>query len=63
MKNRDRILTSVKLDPTLWVSFKTKCAEDGFSFQKLATRAIYLYLTDMEFRKTIMNQLNTQLNN
>lgn len=56
MKNKDRKLTSVKLDPKLYEDFKLQCLKDKFSFQKLATRAIYLYLTDQEFKQQIINQ-------
>jgi TnpA family transposase len=55
----NRRLTSVKIDENLFELFKEKCVADVFTFQKLAERSIYLYLTDEEFRKKILNQLNT----
>ena len=39
----------------MWDRFKILCIKYKFSFQKLADRAIHLYLTDMEFRKKIHN--------
>ena len=57
----NRRLTSVKIDQYLFEQFKDKCTEDVFTFQKLAERSIYLYLTDQEFRKKILNQVNTEL--
>ena len=55
-------LTSVKVHRELFEEFKIECVKTKFSFQKLSDRAIYLYLTDEEFRKTIHNQTNLQLN-
>lgn len=57
----NRRLTSVKVDEHLFEQFKDKCVEDVFTFQKLAERSIYLYLTNLEFRKKILNQTNTEL--
>jgi hypothetical protein len=48
-------LTSVKISSDMWDPFKILCIKYKFSFQKLADRAIHLYLTDMEFRKKIHN--------
>ena len=39
-------LTSVKVQSDLFENFKIECVRRKFSFQKLADRAIYLYLTD-----------------
>jgi len=54
----EKKLTSVKIDINLWDPFKIECVRMKFSFQKLSDRAIYLFLTDEEFRKRIMNQTN-----
>ena len=54
-------LTSVKVQSDLFENFKIECVKRKFSFQKLADRAIYLYLTDDDFRKKITNQLNIDL--
>ena len=54
-------LTSVKVQSDLFENFKIECVKRKFSFQKLADRAIYLYLTDEDFRKQISNQNNLEL--
>ena len=54
-------LTSVKVHSGLFENFKIECVRRKFSFQKLADRAIYLYLTDEDFRKQITNQTNIEL--
>lgn len=47
---KEEKLTSVKITQPLFDKFKMACLEDNFSFKKLADRAIYLYLTDKDFR-------------
>ena len=54
-------LTSVKIQTDLFENFKIECVKRKFSFQKLADRSVYLYLTDEEFRKKITNQSLTEL--
>jgi hypothetical protein len=61
MSKKDLTLTSVKIDTNLWERFRLECIKRKFSFQKLADRAIYLYLTDEEFRRKITNQNTTEL--
>ena len=51
-------LTSVKVKSELFENFKIECVRRKFSFQKLADRALFLYLTDEDFRKQISNQTN-----
>jgi hypothetical protein len=58
---KDKTLTSVKIQSDLFQDFKIECVKRKFSFQKLADRAIYLYLTDEDFRRTISNQTNLEL--
>ena len=58
---KDMILTSVKVKSDLFENFKIECVKRKFSFQKLADRAIFLYLTDEDFRKQINNQTNLEL--
>jgi hypothetical protein len=58
---KDMTLTSVKVKSDLFENFKIECVKRKFSFQKLADRAIYLYLTDEDFRKSITNQTNLEL--
>jgi hypothetical protein len=57
MRNKDKKLTTVRLDPKLYDEFKFQCLKDNFSFQKLASRAIYLYLNDKEFKIKLQKQL------
>ena len=54
-------LTSVKVPEDLFEQFKIACVRYKFSVQKLTERSMYLYLTNEDFRKTIHNQLDTQL--
>lgn len=53
-------LTSVKVPEDLFEEFKIACVKYKFSVQKLTERAMFLYLTDEEWRKNIHNQLDTQ---
>jgi hypothetical protein len=61
MANKEMTLTSVKIQSDLFENFKIECVKRKFSFQKLADRAIYLYLTDEDFRKQISNQNTLEL--
>tara|TARA_Y100000389_G_scaffold149742_1_gene149171 strand:- start:95 stop:280 length:186 start_codon:yes stop_codon:yes gene_type:complete len=61
MSNKEKTLTSVKIQSDLFQEFKIECVKRKFSFQKLSDRAIYLYLTDEDFRKKITNQINLEL--
>ena len=47
----NKTLTSVKIDDSLFDEFKVACVRNKFSFQKLSERAMYLYLTNDDFRK------------
>ena len=60
---KDMTLTSVKVKSDLFENFKIECVKRKFSFQKLADRALFLYLTDEDFRKQITNQVNLEINN
>ena len=55
---KEEKLTSVKITQPLFDKFKLACLEDNFSFKKLADRAIFLYLTDEDFRKKV-HKLNS----
>jgi len=59
---KDDKLTSVEITKPLFNNFKMACLEDNFSFKKLANRAIFLYLTNKEFREKIHKQNNIELN-
>mgnify|MGYP000716136899 CR=1 FL=1 len=52
----DKKLTSVRVEQELFEQFKIQCVRHKFSFQKLADRAIFLYLTDDRFREKVHNQ-------
>ena len=52
----DKKLTSVRVEQELFEQFKIQCVRHKFSFQKLADRAIFLYLTDDKFREKVHNQ-------
>jgi hypothetical protein len=58
---KDLTLTSVKIQSDLFENFKIECVKRKFSFQKLSNRAIYLYLTNEDFRRQITNQNNIEL--
>ena len=58
---KEKTLTSVKIQSDLFQDFKIECVKRKFSFQKLADRAIHLYLTDDDFRRTINNHHNLEL--
>ena len=58
---KDMTLTSVKVKSDLFENFKIECVKRKFSFQKLADRSIFLYLTDENFRKQINNQINLEI--
>ena len=61
MTNKKQMtLTSVKVKSDLFENFKIECVKRKFSFQKLADRALFLYLTDESFRKQITNQINLE---
>ena len=56
MRNRDKKLTSVRLDPEVYQEFQRQCLKDNFSFQKLASRAIFLYINDKDFKLKLHKQ-------
>ena len=49
MPNKEKTLTSVKIQSDLFQDFKIECVKRKFSFQKLADRSLFLYLTDDDF--------------
>jgi len=58
---KEEKLTSVKITQPLFDRFKMACVQDNFSFKKLADRAIFLYLTDKNFRDQIHKQNNINI--
>ena len=63
MKSSQKKLTSVRVHPKLFTKFKELCLKEDFSFQKLADRCLYLFLTDKVFKEKILNQDNISLEN
>lgn len=61
MKSSDKRLTTVRIDDELFQEFKFQCIKDKFSFQKLASRSIFLYLTDKDFKQSIHNITNINI--
>jgi len=57
---KEEKLTSVKITQPLFDEFKMAALKDNFSFKKLADRAIFLYLTDKDFKKKVhkINSIN-----
>lgn len=53
MDTKGRVLTSVKVDKEIFEEYKVACVKYKFNFQKLADRAMHLYLTDEDFRKRL----------
>ncbi len=60
MAQKEMTLTSVKVKSDLFDDFKIECVKRKFSFQKLADRSLFLYLTDEDFRKKINSQINLE---
>ena len=58
---KEEKLTSVKITQPLFDKFKMACLQDNFSFKKLADRAIYLYLTDKDFKDLVHKINNVKL--
>ena len=58
---KDMTLTSVKIQSELFNEFKVSCVRHKFSFQKLADRAIHMYLTDEDFGKQIHSHNNLDI--
>lgn len=61
MDNSSKRLTSVKVEENLLQEFKEQCVRHKFSLQKLVDRAIYLYLTEEEFKLKLHTQTNIKL--
>ena len=61
MKNSDKRLTTVRIEDELFQEFKYQCIKNKFSFQKLASRSIFLYLTDSKFRENIHKLSNINI--
>ena len=57
----EKKLTSVRVEQELFEQFKIQCVRHKFSFQKLADRAIFLYLTDDRFRDKLHKQTDINI--
>tara|TARA_R110000751_G_scaffold30919_4_gene78762 strand:- start:764 stop:961 length:198 start_codon:yes stop_codon:yes gene_type:complete len=55
MASKNLKLTSVKIVDHLFDDFKVSSIRYKFNLQKLANRAVHLYLIDEEFRKKLHN--------
>jgi hypothetical protein len=54
------ILTTVRLQDDLFNAFKVEAIKNRITMRNLLERAMFLYLSDDSFRKTINNQLNAR---
>jgi hypothetical protein len=54
------ILTTVRLQDDLFNTFKAEAIKNKITMRNLLERAMFLYLTDESFKKTINNQLNAR---
>ena len=54
------ILTTVRLQDELFESFKAEAVKNKITMRNLLERAMFLYLTEEEFKKKINNQLNAR---
>jgi hypothetical protein len=61
MNSPERTLTSVKITKQLFEQFRITSTKNKFTFQKLADKAVHLYLTDEDFRKMVHNHTKLDL--
>jgi len=54
------ILTTVRLQDDLFNTFKSEAVKNKITMRNLLERAMFLYLTEESFRRTINNQLNSR---
>jgi hypothetical protein len=54
-----RVITSVKIPQTLYEDFKVTSVKTKMNLQDIVERAMFMYLTDSQFRQTIHEQYNT----
>lgn len=52
------ILTTVRLQDKLFEDFKLEAVKNKITMRNLLERAMFLYMTDESFKRTINNQLN-----
>jgi hypothetical protein len=56
---KDDILTTVRLKEKLFEDFKQTSILNKITMRNLLERSMYLYMTNVEFKRNINNQLNT----
>ena len=54
------ILTTVRLQDELFEAFKQEGPRNKITMRNLLERAMFLYLTNEDFKRTINNQLNAR---
>lgn len=54
-----RVITSVKIPEVLYEDFKVTSVKTKIGLQDIVERAMYMYLTDSNFRQSIHEQYNT----
>jgi hypothetical protein len=59
MQDNPKKLTSVRVDEDLYLEFRTLCIKDKFSFSKLVSHSIFLYIKDKQYREQI---IKTEIN-
>lgn len=59
MQDNPKKLTSVRVDEDLYTEFKTLCIRDKFSFSKLVSNSIFLYIKDRQYREQL---IKTEIN-
>jgi len=52
------ILTTVRLQDKLFEDFKIEAVRNKITMRNLLERAMFLYMTDDSFKRTVNNQLN-----
>lgn len=58
--NKGDILTTVRLQDELFEAFKKEALRNRITNRNLIERAMYLYLTNPEFKQIINNQLSAR---
>jgi len=59
MKLQERILTSIKVPKDIYEDFRVLTKINKMYLQDLTERALFLYITDSEFRHKIHSTYNT----
>jgi hypothetical protein len=54
-----RVITSVKIPQVLYEDFKVTSVKTKMNLQDIVERAMFMYLTDSNFRQSIHEQYNT----